>query len=239
MARETRLGGDGTPVIGIIGKENSKDCTGLGLLMATVEGKEPGPATSPPRVAMPAPRPAVSHPTAPHSAAPPSSSSAREFAPKNGMFTIMMPASVRSTQKTQVLTIHGHHVPIEGRSISWPAAPVSRLRRLESRRWSCARSRPINASAWSVTALVKQLSGKVVEESDTQAESLPGKRYRIEGPGGTARLQLYMLAGWVWYTAVEGKTQEDVTSQEADAFNSSFRLTEKGKSVADKILHHQ
>ena len=29
----TRLGGDGTPVIGICGKENNKDCTGLGLVM--------------------------------------------------------------------------------------------------------------------------------------------------------------------------------------------------------------
>ncbi|MGD0900572.1 MAG: trypsin-like peptidase domain-containing protein, partial [Thermoguttaceae bacterium] len=31
-SRQTRLGGDGTPVIGIAGKENDKDCTGLGLV---------------------------------------------------------------------------------------------------------------------------------------------------------------------------------------------------------------
>ena len=30
--RETRLGGDGTLVVGIVGRENDKDCTGLGLV---------------------------------------------------------------------------------------------------------------------------------------------------------------------------------------------------------------
>ena len=31
---QTRLGGDGALVVGIVGKENSRDCTGLGLLQA-------------------------------------------------------------------------------------------------------------------------------------------------------------------------------------------------------------
>jgi S1-C subfamily serine protease len=45
---QTRLGGDGAPVIGIVGRENSKDCTGLGLLQAPAEPG--GPATTPPPV---------------------------------------------------------------------------------------------------------------------------------------------------------------------------------------------
>jgi hypothetical protein len=37
----TRIGGDGTPVIGIVGKTNDKDMTGMGLLFKGQEGYEP------------------------------------------------------------------------------------------------------------------------------------------------------------------------------------------------------
>jgi S1-C subfamily serine protease len=39
----TRLGGDGTPVIGIVGKTNARDLTGLGLLLKGQEGFTPKP----------------------------------------------------------------------------------------------------------------------------------------------------------------------------------------------------
>ena len=153
------------------------------------------------------------------------------------MFTIMMPAGVKSIQKTQILTLHNHRVPVEAAQhiladgTSFTAAsigiPAVVMREIPAeQRFDVVRD-----------AIVKQFNGKVAEESDIQAESLPGKRFRIVGPNGTVRVQLYMLAGWVWYTVVEGKTKEDVNSKEADAFNSSFHLTEKGKSAADKVLH--
>lgn len=37
----TKLGGDGTPVIGVVGKTNAKDLTGLGILLKGQEGYEP------------------------------------------------------------------------------------------------------------------------------------------------------------------------------------------------------
>ncbi|HEV3383634.1 MAG TPA: hypothetical protein VG097_02400, partial [Gemmata sp.] len=37
----TKLGGSGTPVIGIVGKSNNKDMTGMGLLFKAQDGKEP------------------------------------------------------------------------------------------------------------------------------------------------------------------------------------------------------
>jgi S1-C subfamily serine protease len=37
----TKLGGSGTPVIGIVGKSNNKDMTGMGLLFKVQDGKEP------------------------------------------------------------------------------------------------------------------------------------------------------------------------------------------------------
>lgn len=159
----------------------------------------------------------------------------QEFAPKNGMFTIKMPVGVKSVQQTHILTIHGQHVPIEeaktvlrdgrtftGASIGIPAVVMREIP--ENQRYDVVRD-----------ALVKQLLGKVVEETDTQQGPLPGKRYQVEGPRGVARVQIYILRGWVWFAVVEGKTNEDVTAKDADEFYSSFQLTEKGKSVADKV----
>jgi len=39
----TRLGGDGTPVVGIVGKTNARDLTGMGLLLKGQEGFTPKP----------------------------------------------------------------------------------------------------------------------------------------------------------------------------------------------------
>ena len=37
----TTLGGDGTPVVGIVGKTNDKDLTGMGILLKGQEGFSP------------------------------------------------------------------------------------------------------------------------------------------------------------------------------------------------------
>ncbi len=47
--QESRLGGDGAAVVGIVGRANSRDCTGLGLVLHLAAP----PATSPPVVATP------------------------------------------------------------------------------------------------------------------------------------------------------------------------------------------
>ena len=159
----------------------------------------------------------------------------KEFAPRNGMFTIMMPTSRSSVQQTKFLTLNGHRVPIEAAqntrengtrftaaSIGIPAVIMREIP--PDRRFDVVRD-----------ALATQFGGNVAEESDIQVESLPGKRYQIEGPKGIARVQIYMFGGWVWYTVVEGKTKEDVTSAEADTFNSSFHLTDKAKAEVGKI----
>ena len=51
---------------------------------------------------------------------------------------------------------------------------------------------------------------------------------------GKSRLEMCMIDDAVWYTVVEGRTKEALTSTDVDAFNASFHLTEQGKAEAAK-----
>jgi hypothetical protein len=75
--------------------------------------------------------------------------------------------------------------------------------------------------------LVKQVKGKVTGEKDLRQGDKVGKEYQIEGGRGAVRMQLYLSGGWVMYTLVDGKIRDIVTSREADAFFSSFKMVDK------------
>jgi hypothetical protein len=53
--RQKRFGGDGAPVVGIIGKENSKDLIGIGLLQGATSTEAASPAPTPPLPVPPVP----------------------------------------------------------------------------------------------------------------------------------------------------------------------------------------
>ena len=161
----------------------------------------------------------------------------REFTSRNGMFTITMPAGRKWVEQSRVLAIRSHRIPAEGAecilangtsytagSIGMPAVvmrDVPALGRLDLIR----------------DAIVQQLKGKLVKEATIHEKSMPGKRFQVKGPDSVARVQMYMIGGWAFYAIVEGKTKEDASSEEAESFCGSIRLTEKGKSAAEKILH--
>ena len=154
----------------------------------------------------------------------------KEFTPKNGIFTAVMPAGNKTSQRTQVLVIRKHKVPIEqsmsisngtifvGASIGIPAVVMRDIPAGE--RFDILRD-----------ALVKHIKGKVTEEKDIMQDPVVGKEYQIELLNGAARMQVFTIAGWVVYGIVEGKTMEDVTSKKADAFFSSLKLTDKAKET--------
>jgi hypothetical protein len=157
----------------------------------------------------------------------------KEFAPKNGMFTIMLPAGEKAGDRTRVLTIGKHKVPIEasqsvkdgttftGASIGIPAVVMRDIP--ADKRFEVLRD-----------ALAKALNGKVTDEKDIKQDTVPGKEYQFELPKGVARLQLYTIAGFVVYGVVEG-SKEQVRSKEADAFLGSLKLTAKAKEVFGKV----
>ncbi|HKI31456.1 MAG TPA: hypothetical protein VKA46_06285 [Gemmataceae bacterium] len=158
----------------------------------------------------------------------------KEFAPKNQMFTAKMPGSDKTTEATKILTIGKHKVPIESArssskdgptftaaSMGIPAVVIREIP--EEKRYEVVRD-----------AIVKQLTGKVSDEKAIKQDSVPGKEYLIEGEKHVARMQLYIVRGWVMYAIVEGATKEKVTSKEADAFFEGFKMTDKAKSLVPK-----
>jgi hypothetical protein len=115
------------------------------------------------------------------------SQEAKEFAPRNGMFTITMPSGVKSGDRKQILKIKGHKVALEGSqsvlkdgtsfhgsSIGIPAVVMREIP--ANQRFDLFRD-----------ALVKSRKGKVVEEKDIKQDPVVGKEYQIELPKGGRR----------------------------------------------------
>ncbi len=158
-----------------------------------------------------------------------------EFTPKNGMYTITLPAGEKAAERTRVLNIRGRAIPVEssqtvakdgtsflGASIGIPAVVMREIP--ADKRFDVLRD-----------ALVKVLKGKIADEKDVTQDPVPGKEYQIDLPGGAARMQVYTVAGWVIYAIVEGKTKEQVNSKEADDFYASLKLTDKAKEVFRQV----
>jgi hypothetical protein len=158
-----------------------------------------------------------------------------EFAPKNGMYTITIPAGEKSTERTRVLTIRGRRIPVEaaqttakdgtsflGASIGIPAVVMRDIP--ADKRFDILRD-----------AIAQVLKGKVTDEKDITQDPVPGKEYQIELPKGVARMQVYTIAGWVIYAVVEGKGKEQVNSKEADDFYASLKLSDKAKDVFRQV----
>ncbi len=157
------------------------------------------------------------------------------FAPKNEMFTIVLPASGKTSERKQVLTIGQNRVAVEGSqstvadgtsflgaSIGIPAVVMRELP--AEKRFDVLRD-----------ALMKSLNGKVTAEKDIKQDPVVGKEYQIELPKGAARMQLYTIAGWVVYAIVQGPSKEQVNGKQADAFYNSLKLTDKAKDVFRQV----
>jgi hypothetical protein len=212
--RKTVLTGNGRPVVGIIGTRSKENNTGIGLLFDR-KSQEDDPAR--PNPVKPSDR----------GKDPGDNSGGREFTPQNGQYTVRMPAGVRSRQRTRILTIKSHRVPIESAestlndgtnylvaSIGIPAVVMRQIPSGE--RFDTFRD-----------ILVKEVRGKVTGEKDLQQGDAAGKEYQIEGGHGAVRVQLYLKGGWVLYALVDGKSKDIVTSSEADAFFRTFKMLDK------------
>ncbi len=252
--------GDGRPVIGILFKENKrKNLSGVGLIL-TGAPVEPGTqeTQTPPAASRPPSRPAEVAPSVPHSG--PSSSAASqaatEYSPRNGRFTVMMPAGNKKAELTKVLHFGGAKKPSAGASVaSRPRphpgphggthdggvnVPVEGMSVQDGNVTYTAASVGIPAVVMREVppdqrftivrdAIAAQVHGEVVEERDIKQASVAGKEYYLEGSSQVTRMRIYLIGGWVLYALVEGKTKEEVKSKEADKFYASFQLTDPKK----------
>jgi len=210
----TVLTGNGRHVVGIVGFQSKQNNTGIGLLFDRNSTDDDATRPSPVQPPAGAKNPA-------------GNSGGQEFTPKNGQYTVMMPAGARSRQSTRILTIKGQRMPIESAesalndgttyiaaSIGVPAVVMRQIPMEE--RFPVFRD-----------MLVKEMRGMVTGEKDIEQGGVAGKEYQIKGGRGAVRMQLYLNGGWVMYALVDGRTRAIVTSTKADAFFSSFKMLDK------------
>jgi S1-C subfamily serine protease len=217
FGREKSLSGGGVLVLGIIGHEGKmafqgeQACSGLGLLLN-------GPSAAPQT-------PTAFGPNAAPSAAARRSSN-NQFSPKDGKFTITMPAGQRSFQGSKSLSINGVQLSLDlslresegvafiaesigvGGAGTRPQPPAERAQLLRD-------------------ALANQCQASIVSEEPIQQGSRKGRDFRLEGRGKFSRAQMYVVGGYVSCAIVTGDTKEDLTSQKAEDFFASFKLAEE------------
>jgi len=154
----------------------------------------------------------------------------KDFAPKNGMFTVTMPAGEHAAPK-RILTIGGNKIAVEafeskvdngtlfvGASIGIPAKVM--------------RDIPADERLDTIgDAIAKSLDGKAGDKKDITQDGVPGREFQIETKDGAIRVQLYAIRGWVMYAFVQGKTKDDVSNKDSDAFFDSFKLSDKAKEL--------
>ena len=157
----------------------------------------------------------------------------REYTPKNAMFTMSLPPSNKNSNRTRILTLGKHRVPVEesysfkdgvaysAGSIGIPALVMRDIP--ADRRFDVLRD-----------MFARNIKGTVTEENDIMLDSVPGKDYLYNTPQGEVRIQIVTVAGWVVCPIVEGNLQQ-VRSAEADAFFATLRLSNEAKEVFRQV----
>jgi hypothetical protein len=164
----------------------------------------------------------------------PAQEKAKEFAPRNGIFTAQMPAGDKTSNRSKIYTVEQHRLPMEGSATesgdtTYLAAslgiPAVLMREIPAdTRFDFCRD-----------VLVKPLQGKVTDTKDVKQDAVVGKEYLIELPKGAARLRVYTVAGWIVTAMVEGKDKEAVQTKAADAFLDGVKLTDKAQETFRRI----
>ena len=183
----------------------------------------------------------------------------QDFAPKNGMCTIVMPDGKYYKEITRVLTFDPNPKTRPGTSkirskLMKTPAPRSLKLAVEGSETTLAdKTTSYTAASVGVPAIimrdipknrrfevfrnviVDELKWTIANEKDVPQDSVPGKEYEIEKPDGFAKMRVHIIAGWVIYVVAEAKSKDDLSSKTADAFFQSFKMTEKAQELFKEL----
>jgi hypothetical protein len=155
----------------------------------------------------------------------------KEYTPKNKRFTIMMPPGQKRGERTQIFNIGQFKVPSESAysemkdganfvaaSLGIPAVVMREIP--ANKRFDTFRD-----------LLVKGVKGTVQSEIDIEQGTFKGKEYLIDRPGGAARMQMYMLGGFVFWAVADVRDSDDLESKTVAGFFSSFKMASAGTTA--------
>ncbi len=254
------LTGNGRLVVGINGLQSKENNTGLGLVFdaksvaATTPEKAGQASAQPPGAA----KPSDVAPKKDNDAA--ANQGGKEFAPKNGMYAIIIPDGKYYKEISRVIPLDSNsksappgNPKIKSKAKKGPVTGTPRLAIEGSLSLLADKTTGFTAASIGVPAtimrdipqnrrfevfrnvLVDEMKGKVTDEKDVVQDSVAGKEYLIEKPDGFAKLRLHILAGWVIYVVAEVKNKEDLSSTRVNAFFTSFKMTDKAQDLYKQL----
>ncbi len=183
----------------------------------------------------------------------------QEFAPKNGMYTIVMPDGKYYKEITRVLTFDLNpktrpgNSRIKSKLKKTPAPRPLKLAVEGSETTLADKTTSYTAASVGVPAIVMrdipknrrfevfrnvivdEMKGTIANEKDVTQNTIPGKEYEIDKPNGFARMRVHIIAGLVIYVVAEAKDKDELASTATDAFFQSFQMTEKAQELFKEL----
>ncbi len=229
--REERIGGNGALITGIVGTENQKDCTGLGLSLNEFGTKQslPRAQDSRPPAATAGSTPAATAGSTPAATAgsPPAAprGNRNQFSPKNGQFTITMPAGQSSYQRSSSSHFQGMQLSRD-MSVCGSDDVTFIAELIGGRGAGLSDLPPAKRLEMIRDLLAEQCEGLIVLEQPIKQGARKGKEFHIEGPGTFSCAQVYFVNGYVLSAIVTSEAKKDLSSQRVEDFFASFELTD-------------
>jgi hypothetical protein len=158
----------------------------------------------------------------------------KDFVPRSGIFTISMPDGQRMTERRTTVPSGKEKMPAEV-SQSTQSDGTFFLSASIGIPGDLMREVPVD-KRFSVMrdALLTWYKGKVTGEKNIAIGSIPGKEYQLDTPKGPARMQIFIVGGFVIYAYAQGPSRDQIYSFAANAFFTSIKLTDKAKEIFAK-----
>lgn len=159
---------------------------------------------------------------------------ARDFTPRNEMYTAHMPAGEKSRDIQKLFRIGQFTVPYEGAEVESGGTTYAAA----SLGIPAVIMRDIPAGdryemIWE--GLYKSKGGKLAGKKAIQQANVDGKEFLVEFDNGAARVQVFTIAGWVIMGVVEGKDMDTVRSAASDDFLAGIKLSDQAKKLYGDI----
>jgi hypothetical protein len=173
----------------------------------------------------------------------------KEYAPKNKLYTIMMPAGDKYSESAKVFTIDDKSIPPNkgAKGPKGPKGPAQTKAPVEMAQTTLKDGTKFVAMSVGIPAkiikeippdqrwnpyrdiVMESMKGKSPDEKDIELGGKKGKEYLFETSKTTVRMQLYLQGGFGIYAFVEGDSKERVNAKDADDFFASLKWVEKDK----------
>jgi S1-C subfamily serine protease len=146
-----------------------------------------------------------------------------EYTPKNGAYTILLPPGGRRTESERSIHVQTARVKFNVVQVQQNRGPTFFLAEITLPLQLMRGSTPKQKIDAVRDAILKDMSGRIVEEKDAPAERGTGREYTVATGQGLARVRLIALGNRIYDIRVTG-AKDDLAAEDAETFLDSFHL---------------